>query len=308
MTDKKSAPTVGIIGVPSDLGANIRGANIGPSAIRIAGLNQKLAALDYKVHDRGDINIPVRESLPTSVQQTQFLPAIEAVCRSVSDSCVDALTNGEFPLIIGGDHSVVIGSFSGVQKFYKKQNKNIGLIWIDAHADINTIESSPSGNIHGMPVAILLGKGHQNLVDLDNKGAKIRPEQVAMIGIRNIDGKEKEELRKSGIRYFTMREIDERGMFAIMKEAIAVAGDATDGIHLSFDIDAIDPLYAPGVSTPEPGGLSFREAHLALEMLADTKKLVSADFVELNPSTDVGHKTADLTVGLILSALGKSIV
>lgn len=306
MSDKK--PTVAVIGVPSDLGANIRGANIGPSAIRIAGLNQKLFALGYDAHDCGDINIPVRESLPANVQQNKYLPAIEDLCVKVADSTYKALENGEFPLVIGGDHSIVIGSFSGVQKFYKKKNKTIGMIWVDAHADINTVESSPSGNIHGMPVAVLLGKGHQSLLKIGNKGPKIRPEHVAMLGIRNIDGAEKEELRKSGIRYFTMREIDERGMFAVMKEALAVAGDATDGIHLSFDIDAIDPLYAPGVSTPETGGLSFREAHLALEMLADTKKLVSADFVELNPSTDVGHTTADLTVGLILSALGKSIV
>lgn len=299
---------VEIIGVPLDLGANIRGANIGPSAIRIAGLKQKLLNLDHKVIDAGDLAVPVRESLPNSEYDTKFLGSIRHVCMNLAEKVEASLQKNHFPLIIGGDHCVAIGTIAGASHYFRQKNQELGLIWIDAHADVNDPASSPTGNIHGMPLAVALGHGHKKLTAIGGPKPKIKPENVALIGIRNIDGKEKEMLRKSGIRYYTMREIDERGMFKVMKEAIALVTKNTGGVHLSFDIDGVDPLYAPGVSTPETGGLSLREAHLALEMLADTRKLCSAEFVELNPIMDQAHKSALLTVELTQSALGKSIV
>lgn len=220
----------------------------------------------------------------------------------------ESMAKNHFPLVIGGDHCVAIGTIAGASSYYRKKNQELGLIWIDAHADVNDPSSSPTGNIHGMPLAVALGHGHKKLTAIGGAKAKLKPENVALIGIRNIDGKEKELLRKSGIRYYTMREIDERGMFKVMEEAIGIVTKNTGGVHLSFDIDGVDPLYAPGVSTPETGGLSLREAHLALEMLADTGKLCSAEFVELNPIMDQAHKSALLTVELTQSALGKSIV
>jgi arginase len=299
---------VQIIGVPLDLGANMRGANMGPSAIRIAELHQKIGVLGYQVADLGDIPVPIRDTLPADSHRARFLREIRQVCEDVQQHVYQTLKDDKLPIILGGDHSIAIGSISGTSRFHKERNEKVGLVWVDAHADMNTPTSSPSGNVHGMPLSIVLGNGHPALVDLGYPGAKISADNVALIGIRTLDGAEKEICRKSGIRYFTMREIDERGMHTVMKEAIAVASKGTSAIHLSFDIDGIDPLYAPGVSTPVTGGLSYREAHLALEMIADTGLLRSMEFVELNPMTDLVHKTAQLTVELVQSALGKSIV
>jgi arginase len=300
--------SVRIIGVPSDLGANIRGANVGPSAVRIAGLHEKINVLGFKIEDAGDITVPIRETLPESHVREKYLTTITDVCDVLRMEVEMSLDRDLLPIVIGGDHSIAMGTISGTASHYRKKKQNIGLIWVDAHADMNTPASSPTGNIHGMPLSASLGKGIPQLVELGGFAAKIRPENVALIGIRTLDHEEKRICRESGIRYFTMREIDERGMAAVMKEAIAVATKDTAGIHLSFDIDAIDPLYAPGVSTPVTGGLSYREAHLALEMIADTGKLTSMEFVELNPMRDVAHKTAELLVELVQSALGKSIV
>ena len=281
---------------------------MGPSAIRIADLHQKIAVLGYQIHDIGDLAVPVRDTLPKGAVEQRYLPQITSACRLLEREVHTALEAGRVPIVLGGDHSIAIGSISGVSRFYREKQQHIGLIWIDAHADCNTPESSPSGNIHGMPLSVALGHGHADLVGIGGHGQKVRPENVALIGIRTLDGVEKDILRQSGIRYFTMREIDERGMHAVMKDAVAVASNGTSAIHLSFDIDGIDPASAPGVSTPVTGGLSYREAHLALEMIADTGRLSSMDFVELNPMTDLVHKTAQLTVELVQSALGKAIV
>ena len=299
---------VDIIGVPSDLGANIRGANMGPAALRIAGLVDKVKVITSGVVDHGDIAVPVRDSLSAKVKEDKYLEPITNICANLSEKIYDSKSRGNIPLMIGGDHSLAIGSISGVAKHYKQSNEDIGVIWVDAHGDINTPASSESGNIHGMPLATLLGDGHPDLLNIGYAGQKLKPENVTLIAIRDIDTVEKEMLKKSGINFYTMRDIDERGMFSIMGEAIEKTTAKTAGIHLSFDIDAIDPVFAPGVSTPVPGGLSFREAHLLLEMIAESGKLTSLDFVELNPFTDQGPTSAYLTVDLILSALGKSIV
>ena len=299
---------VQIIGVPLDLGANMRGANMGPSAIRIAELHQKIAVLGYRPYDIGDLPVPVRDTLPESATREHYRPQIAGVCRELATEVYSALTQDRLPIVLGGDHSIAIGSISGVSRYFRERGERLGLIWIDAHADCNTPQSSPSGNIHGMPLSIALGQGFSELTEIGGSGPKVRPENVALIGIRTLDGAEKEILRRSGVRYFTMREIDERGMHAVMKDAVAVASHGTSAIHLSFDIDGIDPASAPGVSTPVTGGLSYREAHLALEMIADTGLIRSMEFVELNPMTDLAHKTAQLTVELVQSALGKAIV
>lgn len=299
---------VTIIGVPSDLGANMRGANIGPSAIRIAGLHEKLKMLGCNIEERGDITVPLREMLSKEEVETKHRKSLLEICSKLSDEVYRALELGRKPIVLGGDHSIGMGTIAGVSRFAKKNNGDMGLIWIDAHADMNTPESTHTGNIHGMPLSVVLGKGYQDLVQLNEFSPKVRPQNVALIGIRTLDSEEKELCRTSGIRYFTMREIDERGMHTIMQEALKVATNGTTGFHCSFDIDGIDPLYAPGVSTPVTGGISYREAHLILEMMADTGKLLSMEFVELNPMCDVEHKTAGLVVDLIQSALGKSIV
>ncbi len=300
--------TVSVIGVPSDLGANMRGANIGPAAVRIAGLHEKLKVLGFSVDERGDIHVPLRESISVEETALKNRNAILKICNELCSQVYQSLKAGQKPIVLGGDHSIGIGTIGGVAKFAKEQNQNIGLIWIDAHADMNTPETTHSGNIHGMPLAAVLGIGHPDLVSLGGVAPKVKPENVALIGIRTLDSEEKDICKKSGVRYFTMREIDERGMHQVMKEAIEVVTKGTLGFHLSFDIDGMDPLYAPGVSTPVTGGISLREAHLALEMMADTGKLLSMEFVELNPMCDLEHKTARLVVDLAQSALGKSIV
>jgi arginase len=298
--------TIEIIGVPSDLGANIRGANMGPASLRIANLKTKVEQQGYAVVDLGDLHVPIREALPLKVQQEKYLTPIKELCENLATITEGVLERQHIPVTIGGDHSVAIGSISGVLRHFGKKNQQVGLIWFDAHADINTPDTSPSGNIHGMPLAVLIGQGHPELTAIST--TKLRPQNTVLIGIRNIDDEEKRILRQSGIRYFTMRDIDEKGMFTVMREAIAHASDGTAGIHVSFDIDAIDPRYTPGVSTPVSGGLTLREAHLAMEMLSETQRITSLEFVELNPFMDVGAASANVTVDLLLSALGKSIV
>lgn len=300
--------TVHIHGVPLDLGANIRGSNMGPAAIRIAGLHQAISSLNIEVVDKGDIPAPLREQIPEKDTAEKYLLQITEACAVLAERTRISFEKGALPLTLGGDHSFAMGSISGVSSALKKKNEKLGLIWVDAHADLNTPETSPSGNIHGMPLAALLGYGHSSLTNIEYEGAKVAPENAVLIGIRSIDGKEKEMCKKSGITYYSMRDIDERGLSEIMKEAVAKASAGTAGIHASFDLDAIEPLYAPGVSTPVTGGLSYREAHLCLEYIADSGKLLALDLVELNPMTDITHKTANLSVELIQSALGKSII
>ena len=302
----KKTKSIEIIGVPSDLGANVRGANMGPAALRIANLKTKIEQQGYSVIDLGDLHVPIRESLPTQVQDEKYLTPIRDISQNLAAITESILDRGHIPLTLGGDHSIAIGSISGVLRYCGKLQKDLGLIWIDAHADCNTPLTSPTGNIHGMPLAVLLGKGHPELTSIST--TKLKPSKSVLIGIRNIDDEEKRILRESGMRYFSMRDIDEKGMFQVMREAIAFVSDGTAGIHVSFDIDGIDPRYTPGVSTPVSGGLTLREAHLCMEMLSESENILSLDFVELNPFMDTGPQSANVTVDLILSALGKSIV
>ncbi len=302
--DKTAKKNIDVIGVPADLGANKRGANMGPAAIRIAGLKEKLNLLGHQVFDKGDLTVPIREQIAAEDREAKYIEAITKVCSELKESVYQSYKDGNTPVVIGGDHSFAIGTLAAAQKWCSENNKKLGVVWMDAHADINTPESSYSKNIHGMPVAVCLGRGHDELKALFQE--PMSEKQFSLIGLRDIDGAEKEELKKSGVLFYTMRKLDEISMYTAMQETLKHL-DA-DYIHLSFDLDGVDPMHAPGVSTPVTGGLSYREAHLALEMIADTGKLLSAEFVELNPMEDKAHKTARLTVELLQSAFGKSIV
>ncbi len=303
-----SKNTIAIIGVPMDLGAGRRGVDMGPSAIRVAGLGARLVQLGYTIEDRGNVPVDQAESIPPGPKSSRHLPQIAASCARVAELVYESLEQGKLPLVLGGDHSLAVGSVSGVARYYRQQEEAIGVIWIDAHADMNTPDSSPSGNVHGMPLASLIGNGPAELVDLVGFAPKVDPRNVAIIGLRDVDSLEAAHVRESGVRAFTMRDIDERGMPAVMQEAIALASAGTVGIHLSLDMDAIDPDEAPGVGTPVRGGLSYREAHLAMEILADSGKLISIEVVEVNPVLDVANRTADLAVEFMTSALGKKIL
>lgn len=300
--------SIEVFGVPSDFGANITGSNMGPSEIRNAKLHEKLRALSLSVNDDGDLVIPLRHSVVQTEEQTKFRTTIRDICTTLCSKVNHALEQGRIPLTLGGDHSIAIGSVSGVSTWHRDHHKNLALIWFDAHADMNTPETSPSGNIHGMPLSVLLGHGFKEFTSIGFPGAKLNPARTALVGVRSIDDEEKSMCHKMGVRIYTMREIDERGMKEVMSEITRNIIKPSDGVHVSFDLDAVDPQHAPGVSTPVAGGLSYREAHLALEMIADTNKLTSIDFVELNPIADHDQQSANLVVELIESLLGKNIL
>lgn len=300
--------TIEIIGVPLDLGGNQRGACLAPLAMRIAGLSQKLKDLGLKVVDEGDVKILEQHLMLQLKDRKEYFSLIRDVCKLLSNKVYESLSAGHIPVSLGGDHSIAIGSLSGTSRWVQEKHKKIGLLWFDAHADINTPETSPSGNIHGMPLAVLLGQGYPELTNIGFPGPKLDPHKVALIGIRAIDDEEKKLCRKAGISYFTMRDIDERGMRTVMAEALTLVSDEVDALHISFDMDGVDPQFAPGVSTPVIGGLSYREAHLALEMAADTGKVMAMDMVELNPMKDIEGRSAALAVELIQSAMGKVII
>jgi len=292
---------INIIGVPMDFGQLHRGVDMGPAAARYTGLEPKLCSLDYTVVDQGDVKVPVRDHRKVN-KQGGYLKEITTVCRSVYEAGRQAMADNTFPLFIGGDHSISIGTVGGVS-----HDVSTGLIWIDAHADFNTPETSPSGNIHGMPLAVLTGEGDENLVNIGRKGKKIDPENVVLFGIRDLDAMEKERLKKTGISVYTMRDIDEQGISSVANKAL-MKFLHMKRLHISLDMDAIDPVEAPGVGTPVPGGLTYREAHLFMEIIADSQKLTSMDLVEINPILDQANKTAKLAVDLTVSALGKSIL
>ena len=286
---------------------------MGPSALRVAGLGKKLTALGYAVTDKGNIPVPQAESLPTEgPTEARFLPQIAQSCESLAHLVQEALANHQFPLVLGGDHSIAAGTVAGVSAFHRQSNQKIGILWLDAHADMNTPQSSPSGNVHGMPLACCLGVGPTQLTDILGFSPKVDPANVALIGIRDLDEPERAFVRSIGVHAFTMRDIDERGLHAVMEEAIALAScsrtGATAGFHLSLDMDFIDPTYAPGVGTPVRGGVTYREAHLAMELICDSGVMTSMEVVEVNPVIDEVNRTADLAVELILSALGKKIL
>jgi len=299
---------IAVIGAPLDLGAGRRGVDMGPSAIRVAHLDDRLAALGYEVHDLGNVEVEQAESRPIGRENARYLHEITATCRRLAKAVETALAKGQFPLVLGGDHSVAAGTVAGVAKHFRRSKERIGLIWIDAHADMNTPDTSPSGNVHGMPLASCIGTGPDELVKLAGFSPKVRPENVALVGIRDVDQLEKPHIKASGVRAFTMREIDERGLLHVMNEAIRIASDGTAGFHLSFDMDGVDPDEAPGVGTPVRGGITYREANLALELVCDSRRMLSLEVVEVNPVLDVANRTAELAVELMLSAMGKRIL
>ena len=298
-----------VIGVPLDLGASRRGVDMGPSAVRVAGLEARLEALGHHVTDAGNIRVEIAETQAPGSKNAHYLNEIAETCMRTAEAVIAALEAGKTPLLLGGDHSLAAGSVSGVAEFYRRREQKIGLLWIDAHSDINTPETSPSGNVHGMPLAALLGLGPGPLTDLFGYAPKVAPENAVLIGVRDIDKKERENLRRAGMtEVYTMRDIDERGMRTVMEEALRAAGSGTAGYHVSLDMDWIDPEEAPGVGTPVRGGATYREAHLAMEILADHGRLVSFEIVEVNPVIDEHNRTADLAVELACSAFGKKIL
>ncbi len=293
---------ISIIGVPMDFGQLHRGVDMGPAATRYTGLEPDLCSLGYTVVDKGDIKVPVRDHRKVN-KPGGYLKEITMVCEAAYEAGKKAVQEDDsFPLFLGGDHSISIGTIGGVS-----HDQPTGLIWIDAHADFNTPTTSPSGNIHGMPLAVLTGEGDENLVNIGRKGRKIDPENVVLLGIRDLDEMEKKRLKKSGISVFTMRDIDEQGISSVANKAL-MKFLHMKRLHISLDMDALDPVEAPGVGTPVPGGLTYREAHLLMEIIADSGKLTSMDLVEINPILDQANKTAKLAVDLTISALGKRIL
>lgn len=297
-----------IIGVPLDLGASRRGTDAGPSALRIAGLGSSLEKLGYEVLLETDIAVPAMETKLNKKNGSYFKPEILKVCTNLAQTSYTTLQQNAFPLVIGGDHSIAMGTVSGVSAFFMQKHQDIGLIWFDAHGDMNIPQSSPSGNIHGMPLAHLLGFGDKKLSGIMGDNAKIKPENVALVGIRDIDNRERKLIHESGIQTFTMRDIDEQGMAKISKQAIEIATRNTSGFHFSFDVDVCDPSVIPGSGTLVQGGVSFREAHLLMEYCADSQKMISMEVVELNPFLDQGNVSAKRVVSLIKSAFGSSIL
>jgi arginase len=290
-----------IIGVPMDLGQSRRGVDMGPSALRYAGLHNHLRRLGYEVHDFGNVESPVRDTLPPE-GGLAFLPAVVTAAETVYQVGQQAIAEGCLPLFIGGDHSIAVGTIGGIS-----HDASCGVLWIDAHGDFNTPETSPSGNLHGMPLAALMGLGAPELVNLGRSGPKLTAAQVVIIGARDLDPPERELIRQSGIGVYTMREVDERGIAAVAKEALARLSHLPR-LHVSLDMDALDPSEVPGVGTPVPGGLTYREAHLLMELIADTGRVGSLDVVEINPILDVRNKTGQVALGLVKSLLGQSIL
>ena len=291
-----------------DMGAGRRGVDMGPSAIRIAGLNQAIALLGYNVIDAGNLHVHPPEAVEEMNPRARYLTQIAAAAEQLAAMTEAALDEGELPVVLGGDHSIAIGSVAGLASYYRKRNKRIGIIWLDAHADSNTPETSPSGNIHGMPLAVLLGHGARALTHVAGFAPKVLPENTAIIGARSVDPGERALLKSLGIRVFTMSELDERGMNDVIQEAVEIATLNTAGLHVTMDMDFLDPFYAPGVGTPERGGATYREGHLAMEKIAESEHVLSVELTEVNPVFDTANQTALLAVELILSALGKKIL
>ncbi len=290
-----------IIGIPMDLGQALRGVDMGPSAIRYAGLAARLRQIGYEVVDAGNVHVPVRDHV-LHQSESAYLPAILEVCEAAYAAARDAVADGVLPVFVGGDHSLALGTVGGVS-----HGERVGVLWVDAHGDVNTPDSSPSGNVHGMPLAALLGHGAPELVNLGRPGPKVRETDVAMIGIRDLDPHEKAFLHESDVAVYTMRAIDERSLAVVAHEALGRLAHV-DRLHVSLDLDCLDPHVAPGVGTPVPGGLSYREAHLLMEILADSGRVASVDVVEVNPILDVQNQTARIAVELVASLLGKSIL
>lgn len=295
---------ISMIGVPIDFGQMRRGVDMGPSAIRYAGAVERLEALGHEVVDEGDIYVPNAAKLEVHPKLRNLGAVVEA-CTKLAEQVATAVEHKKFPLVLGGDHSIAIGTLAGLAQHYK----NLGVIWYDAHADMNTAETSPSGNIHGMPLAVAMGLGYEKLTHIGGEQPKIDPKNLVIIGARSVDEGERELIKEKGIKVYSMHEIDRLGMAAVMEDALAyLRSREIDGLHLSLDLDGLDPMYTPGVGTPVPGGITYRESHLAMEMLQESNLLTSAEFVEVNPVLDTKNATANVAVGLMGSLLGESLV
>ena len=302
------AQKVRIIGVPMDLGQSRRGVDMGPSALRGAGLQASIKKLGLQVEDLGNLSVKQPEEMPIGEKRAKYLQEIAETCSDVAAAAEKSLSEGFLPLVLGGDHSIAAGVAAGVASYFRKDRKQIGYLWLDAHGDMNTPETSPSGNVHGMPLAVIMGYGAPELVDLLGFKPKAEPGNIVIVGARDLDAQERKIVKKSGVHVFTMRDIDERGMREVMSDALKYAMDDTGGIAVSLDMDFVDPADAPGVGTPVRGGVTYREAHLAMEMIADTESMVSLEVVEINPILDEHNRTALLGVELVLSGLGQKIL
>jgi arginase len=303
-----TVPAVHIIGVPLDLGAGRRGVDMGPSAVRIAGLGERITALGLRVVDTGDLAAPTPETRDPGDPRKKYVREIAAVCLALHERCLEAFRAGGIPVVLGGDHSLAAGSVSASARFARDRGHPLGLLWVDAHGDMNTPASSLTGNVHGMPLGALLGHPPSELAEIGGFSPKVEPEHTVLIGVRNLDAHEKAAVRASGVHVFTTKDIDRVGIAVIMERAIEIATRGTAGVHVSFDMDVCDPAIAPGVGTPVKGGLDYREAHMLMEMLADARQLVAIDVVEVNPVLDVQNATAILGTELVLSALGMGIL
>jgi arginase len=299
---------VHLLGVPMDLGSGRRGVDMGPSAIRIAGVADRLTELGHKVVDEGDIVIKNMEELKVGHERARYLGEIARAAAVIARKLERIMGLGHFPLVLGGDHSIAVGTVSGIAAHAQRKDQRVGLLWIDAHGDINTPETSPSGNIHGMPLAALLGFGAGELTGVAGPPPKVHPANVALVGIRSLDAGEKKRLKETGVQVHTMSDIDRHGVHRVMQKALARVTDGTDYVHVSFDLDAVDPTVAPGVGTPVKGGLDYREAHLIMEVLADAGVMTSLEMVEVNPILDQGNASAAFAVELVQSAFGKKIL
>ena len=297
-----------LLGVPMDLGSGRRGVDMGPSAIRIAGMGTRLTELGHKVVDEGDIVIKNIEELKVGDERARYLPEIARAATAVARKVERIIGLKHFPLVLGGDHSIAVGTVSGIAAFAHSQGKKLGLLWIDAHGDINTPETSPTGNIHGMPLAALLGFGAPELTSVGGPTPKVDPANVALVGIRSLDAGEKKRLKETGVQVHTMSDIDRHGVSRIMKKALGQVTAGTDFVHVSLDLDAVDPSVTPGVGTPVKGGLAYREAHLIMEVIADAGVMTSLEVVEVNPILDEGNASAEFAVELVQSAFGKKIL
>lgn len=293
---------ISIVGVPMDLGQTKRGVDMGPAAIRYAGAMERLSKLGYSIEDFGDLEIE-RSQVEQAHVRLKNIDEVVKANEKLASLVSDIVKKDHFPLILGGDHSIAIGTIAGISKYYK----NLGLIWFDAHGDLNTAETTPSGNIHGMPLAVNLGIGDERLTQIGGYFPKVKPENVTIIGARSLDEGEKQLIRELNMKVYTMHEVDRLGMARIMEETVADLTERTDGVHVSFDLDSLDPLHVPGVGTPVLGGLTYRESHLAMEMLAESEVVTSAEFVEVNPIIDERNKTAETAVALISSLLGEKL-
>lgn len=299
---------VTMVGVPMDLGGGRRGVDMGPSAVRIAGIRQSVEALGYGFADRGNVPVEVPETRVPRDVKARFLDEIAECCAALRGEVEAVLGAGELPLVIGGDHSIACGTVAGVSSHYKREGKDIGLLWFDAHGDMNTPETTDSGNVHGMPLASCIGLGPDSLTQLGERFPMVDPSNVALVGVRSLDDKERSLVKESGVACFTMREIDSLGIHEVMRRSIEIVTRDTCGFHCSFDLDGTDPDVAPGVGTPVPGGTTWRESHHVMECVAETGKLLGLEITELNPILDARNKSAEAAVGLILSALGKRIL